>query len=103
MAIAAAVIPARRDLEAAIHRRLYEELGLPLSLHFLFKFQYSAIRCRRREHAVLGLHRALHGGQHHTNEIVAWRWSTRKRSGRDDSQGRELHSLVVLVTQIIAR
>src|SRR5258708_30529480 len=27
-------------MEAAIHRRLYEELGLRCPLHFLFKFQY---------------------------------------------------------------
>jgi isopentenyl-diphosphate delta-isomerase len=29
-------------MEAAIHRRLYEELGLHCPLHFLFKFQYQA-------------------------------------------------------------
>ena len=29
-------------MEAAIHRRLYEELGLTCPLHFLFKFQYQA-------------------------------------------------------------
>jgi len=29
-------------LETAIHRRLYEELGLRCPLHFLFKFQYQA-------------------------------------------------------------
>ena len=29
-------------MEAAIHRRLYEELGLSCPLHFLFKFQYHA-------------------------------------------------------------
>ena len=29
-------------MEAAIHRRLYEELGLRCPLHFLFKFQYQA-------------------------------------------------------------
>src|SRR5215469_8949077 len=29
-------------MEAAIHRRLYEELGLACPLHFLFKFQYQA-------------------------------------------------------------
>jgi isopentenyl-diphosphate Delta-isomerase len=30
------------SMEAAIHRRLYEELGLRCPLHFLFKFQYQA-------------------------------------------------------------
>ena len=29
-------------MEAAIHRRLYEELGIKCLLHFLFKFQYQA-------------------------------------------------------------
>lgn len=29
-------------MEAAIHRRLHEELGLRCPLHFLFKFQYHA-------------------------------------------------------------
>jgi isopentenyl-diphosphate Delta-isomerase len=29
-------------METAIHRRLYEELGLRCPLHFLFKFQYQA-------------------------------------------------------------
>src|SRR4030088_752580 len=29
-------------MEAAIYRRLYEELGLRCPLHFLFKFQYQA-------------------------------------------------------------
>src|SRR6185437_2320775 len=29
-------------MEAAIHRRLYEELGLACPLQFLFKFQYHA-------------------------------------------------------------
>lgn len=29
-------------MEEAIHRRLYEELGLACPLHFLFKFQYHA-------------------------------------------------------------
>ena len=32
----------RHGLEAAIHRRLYEELGLRCPLQFLFKFQYQA-------------------------------------------------------------
>jgi len=30
------------SMETAIHRRLYEELGLRCPLHFLFKFQYQA-------------------------------------------------------------
>lgn len=30
------------SMEEAIHRRLYEELGLRCPLHFLFKFQYQA-------------------------------------------------------------
>jgi len=29
-------------MEAAVHRRLYEELGVRCPLHFLFKFQYQA-------------------------------------------------------------
>lgn len=35
--------PRRREsMEAAIHRRLGEELGLSCALHFLFKFEYQA-------------------------------------------------------------
>ncbi len=30
------------NMDAAIHRRLYEELGLKCPLHFLFKFKYQA-------------------------------------------------------------
>ena len=65
------------SMEAAIHRRLKEELGLTCPLHFLFKFQYQA------QFDAAGAERELcsvYIGRCHGRvtvdpaEIHAWRW-----------------------------
>jgi isopentenyl-diphosphate delta-isomerase len=67
------------SMEAAIHRRLSEELGLDCPLQFLFKFQYQA------QFDAIGAERELCsvfvgrcGGRIKANpyEIHAWRWIT---------------------------
>lgn len=66
-------------LEAAIHRRLYEELGLRCPLHFLFKFQYQAqFDAAAAEHELCSVFIGRSTGpvSINQNEIVAWRWST---------------------------
>jgi isopentenyl-diphosphate delta-isomerase len=66
-------------LEAAIHRRLYEELGLRCPLHFLFKFQYQAqFDAAAAEHELCSVFigRCTGPVSINQNEIVAWRWST---------------------------
>jgi len=66
-------------LEAAIHRRLYEELGLRCPLHFLFKFQYQAqFDAVAAEHELCSVFigRCTGPVSINQNEIVAWRWST---------------------------
>ena len=65
-------------LEAAIHRRLYEELGLRCPLHFLFKFQYQAqFDAAAAEHELCSVFIGRSTGpvSINQNEIVAWRWS----------------------------
>jgi isopentenyl-diphosphate delta-isomerase len=65
------------SMETAIHRRLYEELGLSCPLQFLFKFQYQA------QFESAGSEQELCSvfiGRSHAqvvvdpNEIHAWRW-----------------------------
>jgi isopentenyl-diphosphate Delta-isomerase len=66
-------------LEAAIHRRLYEELGVRCPLHFLFKFQYQAqFDTAAAEHELCSVFigRCTDPVTINRNEIVAWRWST---------------------------
>src|SRR3981081_4437649 len=66
-------------LEAAIHRRLYEELGLRCPLHFLFKFQYQAqFDAAAAEHELCSVFigRCTDPVRSNLNEIAAWRWST---------------------------
>jgi len=66
-------------LEAAIHRRLYEELGLRCPLHFLFKFQYQAqFDTAAGEHELCSVFigRCTDPVSVNQNEIAAWRWST---------------------------
>ena len=66
-------------LEAAIHRRLYEELGLRCPLHFLFKFQYQAqFDTAAAEHELCSVFigRCTDPVSINQNEIFAWRWST---------------------------
>jgi isopentenyl-diphosphate delta-isomerase len=66
-------------LETAIHRRLYQELGLRCPLHFLFKFQYQAqFDAAAAEHELCSVFIGHCTGpvRINRNEIVAWRWST---------------------------
>lgn len=69
----------RRDesMEAAIHRRLYEELGLECPLHFLFKFQYQAqFDNVGAEHELCSVFIGRSAGQVRIDqeEIADWRW-----------------------------
>jgi isopentenyl-diphosphate Delta-isomerase len=66
-------------LETAIHRRLYEELGLRCPLQFLFKFQYQAqFDAAAAEHELCSVFigRCTDPVRINRNEILAWRWST---------------------------
>jgi len=66
-------------LEAAIHRRLYEELGLRCPLHFLFKFQYQAqFDTAAAEHELCSVFigRCTEPVRINRDEIATWRWST---------------------------
>jgi isopentenyl-diphosphate delta-isomerase len=64
-------------MEAAIHRRLYEELGLRCPLHFLFKFQYQAqfdAVGAEQELCSVFVGRSSGPVRIDSNEILAWRW-----------------------------
>src|SRR5256885_14973335 len=64
-------------MEAAIHRRLYEELGLRCPLHFLFKFRYQAqFDTAGAEHELCSVFigRCTERPRIDPNEILAWRW-----------------------------
>src|ERR1700730_1895732 len=64
-------------MEAAIYRRLYEELGLRCPLHFLFKFQYQAqFDAAGAEHELCSVFigRSSDPVRVDPREIVAWRW-----------------------------
>ena len=64
-------------MEAAIHRRLYEELGLRCPLHFLFKFQYQAQfdeTGAENELCSVFIGRSTDSVKINTEEILAWRW-----------------------------
>jgi isopentenyl-diphosphate delta-isomerase len=65
------------SMEAAIKRRLYEELGLSCPLHFLFKFQYHAqFDARGAEHELCSVFiaRCSEEVRVNRNEILGWRW-----------------------------
>jgi isopentenyl-diphosphate Delta-isomerase len=65
------------SMETAIHRRLYEELGLRCPLQFLFKFQYQAqFESEGSEQEVCSVFIGRSGGPVTVdpNEIRAWRW-----------------------------
>ncbi len=67
------------SMETAIHRRLYEELGLRCPLHFLFKFQYQAqfdAAGAEQELCSVFIGRTSDPVRADPNEIVAWRWIT---------------------------
>ena len=65
------------SMEAAIHRRLMEELGLACPLHFLFKFQYQAqfdAAGAERELCSVFIGRCNGRVRVDPEEIRAWRW-----------------------------
>jgi isopentenyl-diphosphate delta-isomerase len=65
------------SMEAAIHRRLNEELGLACPLHFLFKFQYQAqfdAAGAERELCTVYIGRSNERVTVDPAEIHAWRW-----------------------------
>jgi isopentenyl-diphosphate Delta-isomerase len=64
-------------LDAAIQRRLHEELGLRCPLHFLFKFQYQAQfdeTGAENELCSVYIGRSTDPVKINTDEILAWRW-----------------------------
>jgi isopentenyl-diphosphate Delta-isomerase len=64
-------------MEAAIQRRLHEELGLRCPLHFLFKFQYQAQfdeTGAENELCSVFIGRSTDALSINSNEIFAWRW-----------------------------
>jgi isopentenyl-diphosphate delta-isomerase len=64
-------------MEEAIHRRLYEELGLRCPLHFLFKFQYQAqfdAAGAEQELCSVFVGRTSDPVTIDPSEILAWRW-----------------------------
>jgi isopentenyl-diphosphate delta-isomerase len=64
-------------LEAAIHRRLHEELGLRCPLHYLFKFQYQAQfdeTGAENELCSVFIGRSTDPVTIDPDEIFAWRW-----------------------------
>jgi isopentenyl-diphosphate delta-isomerase len=70
--------PRRHEtMEAAIHRRLYEELGLRCPLQFLFKFQYQAqfdAAGAEQELCSVFVGRTSDPVRIDPSEIHAWRW-----------------------------
>jgi isopentenyl-diphosphate delta-isomerase len=66
-------------MEAAIQRRLQEELGLRCPLHFLFKFQYQAQfdeTGAENELCSVFIGRSSGPVKINSEEILAWRWVT---------------------------
>jgi isopentenyl-diphosphate delta-isomerase len=64
-------------MEQAIHRRLYEELGLHCPLQFLFKFQYQAqfdAAGAEQELCSVFVGRTSDPVRIDPSEILAWRW-----------------------------
>jgi len=64
-------------MEAAIHRGLYEELGLRCPLHFLFKFQYQAQFEKtgaENELCSVFIGRTAEPVKINSGEILDWRW-----------------------------
>jgi isopentenyl-diphosphate Delta-isomerase len=65
------------SMETAIHRRLYEELGLRCPLQFLFKFQYQAqfeSAGSEQELCSVFIGRTEDPVRADPAEILAWRW-----------------------------
>jgi isopentenyl-diphosphate delta-isomerase len=77
-------------LEAAIHRRLYEELGLRCPLHYLFKFQYQAQfdeTGAENELCSVFIGRSTDAVRINADEILAWRWTSPERLHSEMSDG----------------
>jgi isopentenyl-diphosphate Delta-isomerase len=73
-------------MEAAIHRRLHEELGLTCPLHFLFKFQYQAqFDSVGAEHELCSVFIGRSNGRVRIdhNEISDWRWVSPERLAQE--------------------
>jgi isopentenyl-diphosphate delta-isomerase len=67
------------SMEAAIHRRLHEELGLRCPLHFLYKFQYHAqfdATGAENELCSVFIGRSTDSVKIDEEEILAWRWAS---------------------------
>jgi isopentenyl-diphosphate Delta-isomerase len=65
------------SMDQAIHRRLYEELGLRCPLQFLFKFQYQAqfdAAGAEQELCSVFVGRTSDPVRIDASEILAWRW-----------------------------
>jgi isopentenyl-diphosphate delta-isomerase len=77
-------------LEAAIHRRLYEELGLRCPLHYLFKFQYQAQfdeTGAENELCSVFIGRSAGAVRINADEILAWRWISPEALHREIAEG----------------
>jgi isopentenyl-diphosphate delta-isomerase len=79
-------------METAIHRRLYEELGLRCPLQFLFKFQYQAqfdAAGAEQELCSVFVGRSADPVRVDPSEIVAWRWVSPERLEAELADGTE--------------
>jgi isopentenyl-diphosphate delta-isomerase len=78
-------------MEAAIHRRLYEELGLRCPLQFLFKFQYQAqfdeTGAENELCSVFIGRSSTDSVKINSDEILAWRWVSPEALQREMSAG----------------
>jgi isopentenyl-diphosphate delta-isomerase len=77
-------------MEAAIHRRLSEELGLRCPLHFLFKFQYQAqfdATGAENELCSVFIGRSTDTVKADSAEILAWRWVSPEALQREMAAG----------------
>ncbi len=73
-------------MEAAIHRRLHQELGLNCPLHFLFKFRYQAqFDSAGAEHELCSVFIGRSNGRVRIdhNEISDWRWVSPERLAQE--------------------
>jgi isopentenyl-diphosphate Delta-isomerase len=77
-------------MEAAIQRRLYEELGLRCPLHFLFKFQYQAQfdeTGAENELCSVFIGRSSAPVKINRDEILDWRWVSPEALRREMAAG----------------
>ena len=77
-------------MEAAAHRRLYEELGLRCPLQFLFKFQYQAQfdeTGAENELCSVFIGRSTDSVKIDRSEILSWRWVSPEALQREMADG----------------